>query len=144
MNRRWVAMGLLLAASACSHHGPDWGVSGHVRLEDGSALAGITIRIDWPDLGGSRTVLTDAAGRYYHDWESGVFLSNEAQEHVIVTPVSSEYSFTPAAMELRLPGVVYDLDFVAHPLDAAVELGWWLRWSDGQVQVVRPVVLRRI
>lgn len=135
------AMVLLVATFGCRHHGPDWGVGGKVLTGDGAPVPGIQVRIHWPELGGDWLTVTDADGSYYHDWESDIFLSNEAQEHVVVTPESSLFTFAPSSVELRLPGVLTGIDFVATPTTDDLQVGWLLVWLPVGPEVMRPVIV---
>jgi hypothetical protein len=127
---------LLLATleAACwfkSSH-PDWGVGGHVRLADGTPLAGVSVSITWPDFPGQqRTETTDLDGHYFWSWSATWGAPIAVEHHVAVRPSLVGYAFTPAVRDLKLDGVQDDLDFSAAPLATAAptQIWLWVAWS---------------
>lgn len=106
--------------SACGGGGGGSGsetlkLSGHVQLENGSPVPGVTVVFSWPALGsqgggGPLSRTTNING--YYIYEYGEIFDDEP---VTITPHSDTYTFSPPEYALPSAGDGYsDLDFIAN------------------------------
>jgi subtilisin-like proprotein convertase family protein len=80
-------------------------INGRITRADGSALGGTVVRLGG---GATRTTVADSNGNYHFDGlDTGSFYS--------VTPVLSNYTFSPANRSFTLSGNITDAGFTANP-----------------------------
>lgn len=125
------SVAVVAIAAGCHGHGRHWLIAGTVRLADGSPLAGVAVRIEWPELGGLRVETTRADGTWQWDWDQS-FGSLGPQQRFVVTAQRDGYSFAPASYSFDVPSGDYrGIDFTATPQPASSWIVEWIAWDAG-------------
>jgi hypothetical protein len=106
---------------------------GHVRLLDGTPVAGVRMVATWPDDAylGTMETTTNADG-YYRLWSLEPYWYEANWRHIAVTPELAGYSFQPATLDIFLAHDEQYADFTAVPTSLARTTTLWIWWRDGE------------
>lgn len=123
-------------------------LNGHVRLADGTPVAGVRMFAVWPDdpeLGSTETT-TDANGHYRL---FSMEVTHHANwRHMLVTPSLAGHTFEPPSLDIFLADEKQTADFTATATSGAqtvVETIWWREpgGEAGRIRVIAPPGPRR-
>ncbi len=104
-------------------------LNGHVRLFDGTPVAGVRMRMTWPDEPhyGPAETFTDQNG-FYRLFALEPSFGSANWRHVFVQPDLAGYAFAPPSLDTVLAHDTQTADFTATPVGAVSTttlIVWW-------------------